>query len=43
MLVELISNPKGEDPQEVDIAREFLTNNAQFVKNAKEFTEKYAQ
>ena len=42
MLVELISNPNGENPQEAEIAREFLTNKSQFETNAKEFTTKYA-
>ena len=42
MLVELISNPNGENPQEAEIAREFMTNKAQFDTNAKEFTAKYA-
>ena len=43
MLVELISNPNGEAPQEPEIAREFLMNKATFNKNAQEFTEKYAK
>ena len=43
MLVELISNPNGEAPQEPEIAREFLMNRTTFNKNAQEFTEKYAK
>lgn len=43
MLVELISNPNGEAPQEPEIAREFLMNRTTFNKNAQEYTEKYAK
>ena len=42
MLVELITNPNAENPQEAEIARELMMNKNQFNANAKEHTEKYA-
>ena len=42
MLIELIGNPNPENPQEAEIARECLMSKGTFVKNAEEYTQKYA-
>ena len=43
MLMELITNPNHENPQEAEIAREMMTNPGKFRETAKEYTEKYAK
>ena len=43
MLVELITQPNGDNPQEAEIAREFIQSKSTFEEKAKEFTEKYAK
>lgn len=41
-LCALLENPNPDDPLRAAIAEEFNTDNAKFVKTAKEWTKKYA-
>jgi len=41
-LVSLLSCPNAEDPLDLEIAKIYKTDKAQFEKTAREWTEKYA-
>ncbi|XP_078047066.1 ubiquitin-conjugating enzyme E2 L3-like [Augochlora pura] len=41
-LIALVNNPEPEHPMRTDLAEEFLKDRKKFMKNAEEFTKKYA-
>ena len=42
-LIALINDPEPEHPLRADLAQEFTTDRKKFVKNAEEFTKKFAE
>ncbi|EDX18508.1 ubiquitin-conjugating enzyme E2-18 kDa [Drosophila simulans] len=42
-LLELINEPEPEHPLRVDLAKEFLKDREEFVKNAEDYTEKHSE
>ena len=43
MLIELIANPNAENPQDAEIARQYMMDKSGFNATAAEYTEKYAK